>query len=516
MGWLIAVPLRLLAPTRTTGRLPLLATVAAFMLGTALGCAWLLSVAPPAGLAVVVVALGVLAVLAVSGRSAVVRMLATAPLVVVHLFWIYIAVTLGGLLAWTTALPVRGLAALLALVAVGGAVASNARFRLPAAVPLGFWIAACLVGWMREDGVIRCDDYLAARSSSAAVLVPTTDELERCRSGESLRIGHYPRRLWEAPEGGRLVITTQRGISRLLPPGRAVADQLPGTVCEVPIGGTPACFGDGKAEALVESPSRDRLFVAGWQQHFADGSRGVLYVLSRAAPLRVLDEVHLPESVVQLFYDPASDTVGLLSDEAEVMQPVRIADRAVLDPLPAPIIPGETHYDGKDGDGVFCFAAGPLGRLAGEPFLSVAFRTQPFVLRPLGGANRNPTAWLSMVWGCDWDASTRLVYVADSSLGVLATIDYDSGRVLRRSRIDFGTRYVTFDRQRRLVYLANFLRGDIVAFDFEAGVEVARWFAGRFVRQVVLTRDRRALLVTSNLGVVRIPLEGLHAPPRGR
>ena len=60
-------------------------------------------------------------------------------------------------------------------------------------MPLGIWIAACLIGWHREDGVIRCDDYLtdylAVRASPVAVLVPTTDELEHCRPGESLRFG---------------------------------------------------------------------------------------------------------------------------------------------------------------------------------------------------------------------------------------------------------------------------------------------------------------------------------------
>lgn len=240
----------------------------------------------------------------------------------------------------------------------------------------------------------------------------------------------------------------------------------------------------------------------------------MLYILPRTGPLRPLAEVHLPESVAELFYDPGSDTVGLLSDEAKVMRPVRGADGAVLEPLPAPFVPGETRYDESRNEGVFCFAGGPLFHIDGRPSLSIAFRGHPFTLRGLGGTPQNPTAWLSMVWGCDWDARARRVYTADSSLGLLEILDYDSGRILRRIPIDFGVRYVTFDAERRLVYLANFLRGDIVALDLDAGTEIARWFAGRFVRQVVLSRDRRSLLVTSNLGVMQIPLDTLQTAAR--
>jgi hypothetical protein len=510
---LSAVLLRLLAPARTDGWLAAAATVGLFTLGAALALVWVQSSAPPAYGGVLIAGLAGLAVLAVWARSTAIRAVSLLPLVVVHLFWIYIALSLGTLLAWTVPPAVRWIAATLALIAVVGAVLPRARFRLPMALPLGLWITACLVGWQREDGVIRCDDYQAVRASGLTVVVPTTEELERCQPGESLRVGHYPRRVWEAPEGGRLVMTTQLGIGRFAPPGRQVGDRLPGSVCDVPIGGVPSCFGHGKAQALVESPERDRLFVAAWQQRVPDGQRGVLYVLPRTAPLRPLAEVRVPESVGELYYDPSSDIVGLLSDEGEVMRPVRVSDGAVLDAVPAPIIPGDTRYDPSRGEGVVCFAGGPLKRLDGQPFLSVAFRGFPFSPRPLGGARHNPTAWLSMVWGCDWDPAARRVYVADATLGLLVVLDYDSGRVLRRIPIDFGMRYVTLDGDRGLVYLGNFLRGDVVALDLDSGAEVARWFVGRFVRHVALTRDRQALLATSNLGVVRIPLDGL--PPSG-
>ena len=504
-----AALLRLFAPAPASTRFGSIVTVITFALGATLGCVWISSVRPPAVVIVVAAVLTVPAIAAVFSRSMVMRTVATIPLVAVHLLWIYIVISLCALLTWTTSPAVRLVAVLLTAIAVASALVPRARWRIATALPLGFWITACLIGWMREDGVIRCDDYFAVRRSSVSVLVPTTDELDRCHAGESLRTRHYPRRVWEAPDGKRLVMTTQMGIGHYWPSGRSVADRFPGSVCDVPIGGTPSCFGGGKAQAVVESVHRDRLFVAAWQQQFADGSHGVLYILPRTTPLQPLAELHFSESVAELYYDLHSDTIGLFSDEAEVLRQVRLSDDTVLAPIPAPIVPGETRYDEVAGEGVLCFGAGPLKLLNGEPYLSVAFRGYPFSARALGGASQNPTAWLSMVWGCDWDRMARRVYVADASLGYLATLDYDSGKVLRRIPTDFGMRYVSFDRERHLVYVANFLRGDIVAIDIETGAELSRWFAGRFVRHVVLTRDHQALLATSNIGVMHIPLDGL-------
>lgn len=507
MRSLIAVR-RLLVPSTgyAGGRVTAVATIGLFGLGAALACAWVLSVASAAALAALVIALTALAALAIAARPTAVRSFAAVAVALVHLFWVYVVVSLGSLLAWTIPWHIKAVAAVLAIVAVAGALAPAARFRLPTAVPLGIWIIACLIGWQREDGVIRCDDYSTLLASRGSLLVATTPELERCRPGESLRTQHYPRRIWEAPEGNRLVITTQLGIGRLSPPGRPVADRFPGTVCDVPIGGEPSCFGRGKAQGIVESAQRERLFVAGWQQGFDDGKNGVLYFLSTSPPLRRLEELHFDENVAELFYDSASDTIGLLSDEARWVQRVRVSDRARLEPLPAPVVPGETRYDSARGEGVFCFGAGPLKTLEGEPFLSIAFRGDPFSMRPLGGAGTNPLAWISMVWGCDWDVETRRVYVANASLGLMSVVDYDSGRILRRFPIDFGVRFVTLDSDRNLLYLANFLRGDVVAVALDTGAELRRWFGGRFMRHLILSRDRKSLLATSNLGVVEIPL----------
>jgi len=502
--------LRLLAPAPASSRAGSTAGFAAFVGGAGLACSWLASALPAAALAATLTALGTLAAVAVFARHARARGLAAAPLVAIHLFWLYVAAGLGGLLGWSTPAAVRVAGAGLAAFAVYGALRPHARFRLPVAVPLGLWITACLIGWQREDGVIRCDDYLAIRASAAAaVLVPTTEELQHCRPGEVLRIGHYPRRLWEAPDGKRFVMTAQLGIGNFAPAGRPVADRFPGSVCDVPLDGTPTCFGSGKAQAVVESPARDRLFVAGWQQRHPDGSRGVFYILPRQPPLRPLAQIRIRESVAELYYDPTADVAGLFSDEGEVMRMVRIADGTVLDPIPAPLIPNDMRYDPERGEGVGCFAAGPLRRLDGEAFVSFAFRGHPFSARALGGARGNPSAWISLVWGCDWDPEARRVYVAVASLGLLTVADYDTGRILRRIPTQLGIRHVTLDKERGLLYLANFLRGDVIALDLESGKEVGRWFAGRFVRQVTLTRDRRALLATSNIGVIRIGLGSL-------
>ncbi len=509
---MLGVLLRLLAPARVVGGISAAVTTLLFAVGAALALCWLRSSLGgplPAAIIGCVIALGALAIF--DHRFSRTRGVALGLLVIIHVFWLYISVTLGALLAWTTGLSVRLVVAVLAVAAIRGASAARPRFRIPTALPLGIWIAACLIGWLREDGLLRCDDYLAMRRVGVEVLVPTTDALATCQPGTVLRIGHYPRHLWEPADGGRLVITTQRGSGAFAPRGQPVADRLPGIVCDVPFNGAPLCFGGGKAQAIVESSSRDNLFIPGWQQQFSDGKRGVLYILPRTAPLHSLAEVHLQENVVGLFYDRVADTVGVLSDEGEVLRPVRLSDGAVLDPIPAPIVPDETRYDEASGEGVFCFGAGLLRRLDGEAFLSVAFRGHPFSTRPLGGSRENPAAWLSMVWGCDWDPIGRRVYVAEASLGLLTVLDYDSGRVLHRLPIDFGVRYVTVDNDRGLVYLANFLRGDVIALDLATGAEVGRWFAGRFVRQVVLARDRQSLLATSNLGVVRIPLDGLRA-----
>src|SRR5262249_48608307 len=74
------------------------------------------------------------------------------------------------------------------------------------------------------------------------------------------------------------------------------------------------------------------------------------------------------------------------------------------------------------------------------------------------------------------------------------------------SFVAFGIRTVAFDRARRRVYAGVFLSGDVLEIDPDTGAITDRWFAGRFIRYVTVARDGAALLVASNLGIVRIPL----------
>jgi len=103
-------------------------------------------------------------------------------------------------------------------------------------LPVGIAIAALVGGWMREDGVIRCDDYLRVRASGGAVVVPSTPEVEHCVSGDSMMVERYPRQFWESPRGDGFLVTTQRGdhdLSPTEPRGRMAGVWFSGAVCRV-------------------------------------------------------------------------------------------------------------------------------------------------------------------------------------------------------------------------------------------------------------------------------------------
>ena len=141
----------------------------------------------------------------------------------------------------------------------------------------------------------------------------------------------------------------------------------------------------------------------------------------------------------------------------------------------------------------------------------VAFRGHPFQVRGLAPSSEYPWAWLSIVWGCEFDPVARRAWAAVADLGLLLTLDYDSGAVLDRRFIGMGMRSMALDAARHRLYVANFLRGDVVSYDLGTGAEAGRWFAGRFVRGLRLSRDGRSLWVGSNLGVLSISLEAV--PP---
>jgi DNA-binding beta-propeller fold protein YncE len=99
------------------------------------------------------------------------------------------------------------------------------------------------------------------------------------------------------------------------------------------------------------------------------------------------------------------------------------------------------------------------------------------------------------------------VYVALGNLGLLATIDYDSGELLQSSYVGIGARHLAVDRARRRIYVSNFLRGDVRAIDIDTGRTVDEWFTGRFVRFVSLSRNGRWLYAPSTMGIVRVALD---------
>jgi hypothetical protein len=423
--------------------------------------------------------------------------------------WAYELVAFASELAWTLSAPVW---ILVFGLGAGVVVTHFPRWRraeIPLVLPVGVVIAACLFGWRTEESRIDCGDYLSVvRQKSVRVLIPATEEQAGCEDGAQVAVNRFPRHLWESPDGRSLVFTTQLR-NRAYPPSKPTPGRLSGSICVTRSDGSeaPSCFGTGTAQGLAESNVLDRLFVASWGSVLEGGRRGgYVYALSRSDPTRVVGRRETPHLVGELFYDPEGDMLGVLSDEAEWLHPMRASTLEPLEPVPTPVIPGDIHYDEKRREGVYCFAAGPLKTIDGAAFGAVAFSTGPYAFRPLASARSSPWLWFGFSWGCDWDPDRRRVYSAIASLGVLLTIDYDTAEVLETTYTGMGIRSVAFDRERRRVYLGSYLSGWVKAIDLDSGAVVGEWLAGRFVRTVVIARDGRRLLVSSNLGIVEINL----------
>jgi hypothetical protein len=486
-----------------------------FCIGAICACGLLASplgwptVALAAGLAL---GLRLAAAARLTGSARVIRWVACVALLSLYAVWAYLGIVFGWLLGWTVPWPVDFVLLFLAVAALATTHRRIADLRVPLVLPLGLWIAVCLLGWWRQDGVIQCDDYANFLSDSSVTLaIPSTRALTSCAPSESLRLRRYPRRVWEAPDASRYVITTQEGIN-FLAHGTPVPDPIEHAVCEFAKDGSRgACVGaEGyKMQFIFDSERLDRLFVGGW-----GWKRGIVYSLDRQGPLRVLGEVETQGSTGEGYYDPDADVIGLLADECTGLTRIRASNLSPLPPTPAPFCPGEAHYDPVRHEGILCFAPGQLGRLipgGEEGYLSVAFRGNPFSFRLLGTSSPHLWAHGALVWGCDFDPERRVAWVLVANFGLVAVIDYDSGRIVDTWWLEPGLRSAAFDRDRGLLYVTNFLRGDVIAIDVATGGEVRRWFAGRFVRYVVPARDGNSLLVTSNLGVVRIALP----PPPG-
>jgi hypothetical protein len=476
--------------------------LAVFAAGAALACSWALSDLGVSGILAVAAALTALTAAATAQERKLLRFAAQSVLAGVHLFLLAVLSALASVLAWSVPASIWVLAAATLASWAATRLSSSPPVRVPLVLPIGILIAALAYGWMREDGRIRCDDYLRVRELGLEVVLPSTPELESCAPGDALVVTRYPRFVFEDRSGERLIFSTQRGdhdYSPPLPPGRRVESWLDGAVCEARLrdAGPPRCLGQGKADEIVESTLRDRLYTTAH-----DAAQTTIYVLPGLGPIRILAEKDLPLRAGILYFDDRSGTIALCEEEAEQLYFFRAADLGDAGSVPVSFNSTYVRYDQALGEGLAC------GVSTGERFVAAAFRGDPFSFRPLAAASRYPSSWLAGTWGCDWDPAERRAYVAVASFGVLEVIDYDSGLILDWGVAGFGMRAVVFDAQRRLVYMGSFPSGKVIAVDADTLAVAHRWFAGRFLRDLKLTRDRSALLATSTLGVVRIPLPG--------
>ncbi len=492
--------------TRAPERRSSLITLLLFAAGAGLAWSWMLPSIGSGGVAVLALLVTGLAAVARRRRTPWARLSAAALLLLVHGLWGALAVALGTVLAWSIPWP-QWLVIAGASVACAATAFGRTPVRVPLALPLGLLLTAAAAGWMREDGLVRCDDYLRLRATGATLAIPSTPEMVDCTPGETLIVDRYPRQFWEAPHGRGFIVTSQRGdhdYSLGRDAGRRVPAYLSGAICAVAEGlPAPECFGAGKADGIAEAPDSDRLYVT---SH--DGDRTFLSILPRSGGVRPLAQRELPMKAGLFFLDEPRDVLGLSEDEGRNVYILRASDLQRLHTVPAPLIVDQMRYDPTRNEGVMCASGGDV--FDGGRYPAAAFTGAPFAFRPLAPSTRHPTSWIAATWGCDWDPVARRVYVAVASLGLIQEIDYDTGALLRSLYVGPGARPVVFDARRRLLYVAFFLEGTVLALDARSGAEVARWPAGRFVRSMGLSRDGTALFVASNLGLVRIPL-----PPAG-
>lgn len=409
----------------------------------------------------------------------------------------YGAVLCVAVLGWSLPPWATALLAATTLATAATARRERGRLRVPAVLTIGLLMTTTLSGWWREGGRVHCDDYLRLKEQSdVAVLIPSLQGLAACEPGVTLPLDRYPRHVWQSPDGKTLVFTTQRE-----PYAGETADGFDGSVCSAePASGRIRCIGKGKGEQAVEV-GNDRLIVMN-----PEGEDGAMYAFRR-------DDVFGDPVVVKIgragtgFYDPTLDVLYVIGDDANMLTPVRGSDLKAEPAVPLrPIILADVGpYDTKRRVGLLCGAVGPLGAVlnGGRSYLATKFRAQPLGIEGMGGSL---LAWFAVSFGCDWDRATDRVFVALPNLAAVAEVDFETGRLLSIGRTEIGLRMLRYDAEQHRLYAGNFLRGYVVELDADSKRQLRRWFVGRFARDVRLTRDRTALLVASNLGIVRISL----------
>ncbi len=423
--------------------------------------------------------------------------------------WGYIALAFGILLGWTVSVGVRVAVVAIAMLSLTTSLRLRRGFHIPPVLPLGIWIAAVLSGWLREEKLLRCDDYLALKPP-VRVLVPSDPNLASCKPGEIRPTGRYPRTTWEAPDQQRFIFSTQ---------GDSANEGVTGAFCESPAEGTdrPHCVGPrlNKSQGLIEIPDRNLLLGCQWGIPNPDGSIGsIIFEFPRNGPLQILAEHRFEEPFGDGVYEPRNSTVYLSSDRKNGTFPLHLPSFEFGPVIPFDVTGGEFRYSTELGEGVIC-GNGIGTAIRGAPFSARHFISggDSIVKRLSSAVHRLTSGELPTIetvaesWGCDWDPATRKVYSTVPNLGLLDRIDYDTGQIEKRWFVGPGMRSVSYDRTRKRVYFTDFLRGAVLGLDEESGQVFARWFVGRFSRGVSLTRDGTALLASSNLGIVRIPLD---------
>lgn len=417
-------------------------------------------------------------------------------LVGLHLLWVYLGLSFGWMLYWTAAPWVPPL--LLALLLLSVATHFTHRWpQIPLALPLGLWIAILLSGWLREEHLVRCDDYLSIRAP-VSIEVRSHPALAECRPGVVRASGRFPRTIWQDPEGQRVRFTTQ---------GRPTPGGIDGGICEATLGDPDriVCIGPpaGKSQAFLEWPEQNRQFVFQWGITTPKGTPGaVIHEMPLRDPLRVVRSHWFDEFLGEGFLDPVSATIYAFSDRYNGVYPLQLPDLTQRPTIPfLGFEPGESYFDPERNEGVLC-----------GPQFGVAVRGHPVELRRFVNDESPWIDRLSASWGCAWDPAAQQVYATVPNFWMLVRLDARTGKVNRRWIVGPGMRSTTYDARRRRVYFTDFLRGYILGFDEDSGRIVNRWFVGRFPRWVRPTPDGGSLLVTSNLGIVRISLEDA-APP---
>ena len=429
-----------------------------------------------------------------------------AGLVAGNLFGLVVMATFGTTLAWTVPVGIRVLTASLVLLAALGP-RLTLGVRVPLALPMGIWAGACFGGWEHEEGLVRCDDYARIRPP-VEIVVPTRRDFGACRPGMSLPLGRSPRHLWEAPDASRYVFTSQtsKSSSDLQP-----ADVITGLLCETPPAGTvePRCIGgaSGKSQGIRDAPPLNKLFIGAWAGiHPAGGARtgGLVMTVPRAGPLEPIEQYSLQGTVgADFLYQPAHDTLWVFSEDFTT-ELRRASDFTLLEGGTMSVMMLDARVDPATDEGIVCgFIYTP-----GEPIATIAaFHGSPPARRDIVSTSLRWPLVVGVPFGCEFDPKDRKVYASLTNLGMVVRFDYDSGRVEKLFPLGVGVRALTYDPARRWLYVVNFSGGELAAVEVDSGVERERWFVGRFARDVRLTRDGHALLVASNVGLVRIALD---------